>query len=89
MPVDPELLPILEALNGMPRLQEVPLDFLRDGAPPLPTGASTALARVANRKIDTPGGDLLVRIYHPKEVAPLPVLVYFHGGGWVGSLFAG
>lgn len=84
MPVDSELLPILGALNGMPRLQDVPLQFIRDAAPPLPTGAPVAMARVTNRTIETPDGDLPVRIYHPGESAqPLPVLVYYHGGGWV------
>jgi acetyl esterase len=28
-------------------------------------------------------GDLLARIYRPKGAGPFPVLVYFHGGGWV------
>jgi acetyl esterase/lipase len=83
VPVDPELLPILEALKGMPPLQDVPLEFLRRGPQPLPTGVPVAMARVTNRKIDTPGGDLPVRIYHPQEAALLPVLVYYHGGGWV------
>lgn len=83
MPLDPEFLPILEALNGMPRLQDVPLEFLRQGPPPLPTSTPIAMARVTNRKIDTPAGELPVRIYRPREAALLPVLVYFHGGGWV------
>jgi acetyl esterase len=83
VPVDPEFLPILAALNGMPRLQDVPLELLRRGPPPLPTGAPIAMARVTHRKIDTPAGELPVRIYHPQEAALLPVLVYYHGGGWV------
>jgi acetyl esterase len=42
---------------------------------------------VTERTIAGPGGDLLLRIYRPDRPAPLPVLVYFHGGGWVrGSL---
>lgn len=78
---------MLEALNGMPRLQEVPLEVLRQGAPPLPTGAPIAMARVTNLKIDTPCGDLPIRIYYPAQAPLLPVLVYYHGGGWVlGSL---
>jgi acetyl esterase len=84
MPVDSELLPILGALNGMPRLQDVPLHFIREAAPPLPTGAPVEMARVTNRTIETPDGDLPVRIYHPEvSTLPLPVLVYYHGGGWV------
>lgn len=28
-------------------------------------------------------GDLLARVYQPQGQGPFPVLVYFHGGGWV------
>jgi acetyl esterase len=30
-----------------------------------------------------PNGEIPVRIYEPERDRPLPVLVYFHGGGWV------
>jgi acetyl esterase len=33
--------------------------------------------------IPTPAGALPVRIYMPAGVGPFPVVVYFHGGGWV------
>jgi acetyl esterase len=33
--------------------------------------------------IPSPGGDVLARVYTPKGAGPFPVLVYFHGGGWV------
>lgn len=42
-----------------------------------------AVFRVENRAIPGADGDIPVRIYTPKSSAPLPVLVYFHGGGWV------
>ncbi len=38
---------------------------------------------VSHQLIPGPGGDLLARIYKPKGKGPFPVLVYFHGGGWV------
>ena len=38
---------------------------------------------VSHRSIPGPGGDLPVRIYTPKRRGPLPVIVYYHGGGWV------
>jgi acetyl esterase len=51
------------------------------GGPPEP------VARVENRSIPGPAGEIPVRIYAPESGRPLPVLVYFHGGGWViGSL---
>ena len=39
-------------------------------------------ARVENRAVPGPGGDIPVRIYAAAG-DNLPVLVYFHGGGWV------
>lgn len=38
---------------------------------------------VSHQLIPGPGGDLLARIYKPKGNGPFPILVYFHGGGWV------
>ncbi len=29
------------------------------------------------------GGEILARVYTPKGDGPFPVIVYFHGGGWV------
>lgn len=41
------------------------------------------VADVSHRVIPGPGGELLVRLYTPEGTGPFPVLVYFHGGGWV------
>ncbi|MCP4005380.1 MAG: alpha/beta hydrolase [bacterium] len=42
------------------------------------------LAHKENRSIPGPEGDIAVRVYKPRDAAPrLPVLCYFHGGGWV------
>ncbi len=30
-----------------------------------------------------PAGDLPVRIYTPSGTGPFPLIVYYHGGGWV------
>ena len=42
-----------------------------------------AVAKVEDRQIDGPAGKLPIRIYTPKGDGPFPVIVYFHGGGWV------
>lgn len=42
-----------------------------------------AVARVENRTIPGPGGKLPIRIYTPYGQGPFPVIVYYHGGGWV------
>ena len=50
-------------------------------------GAPEALPKVESRRIPGPAGEIPVRIYTPQGSGPFPVLVYFHGGGWViGSL---
>jgi acetyl esterase len=38
---------------------------------------------VEERVIAGPGGELRLRIYRPDGGVGLPVVVYFHGGGWV------
>jgi acetyl esterase len=38
---------------------------------------------VADLTITGPGGDLPLRLYRPVSEGPLPVLLYFFGGGWV------
>lgn len=50
-------------------------------AEPLP------VAKVAERSIPGPGGDIRLRLYWPNGAGPVPAIVYYHGGGHViGSL---
>lgn len=50
-------------------------------APPEP------VARVLERVLPGPGGEIRIRVYAPEAARALPVLTYFFGGGWVlGSL---
>jgi acetyl esterase len=86
MPVDPQLQAILVELNSRPPLREVPLELLRQGSP-LPKEPARPLADVVNRSIQVSAGELPVRIYYPRIGSEMPVLVYYHGGGFVlGSL---
>ncbi|MCH8162448.1 MAG: alpha/beta hydrolase [Chloroflexi bacterium] len=41
------------------------------------------IANVEDRAIPGPAGDIPVRIYTPAGQGPYPILVYYHGGGWV------
>jgi acetyl esterase len=45
-------------------------------------GTGEAVASVVDRLIPGPAGELPIRIYSPVPDEPLPVLVYFFGGGW-------
>jgi acetyl esterase/lipase len=86
MPVDVELQPILATLSGGPSLDQVPLELLRQGSS-IPREQPVAVARVLNRQIHISDGELPVRLYYPRLTGAMPVLVYFHGGGFVlGSL---
>jgi acetyl esterase len=50
-------------------------------------GPGEPVARVEDRLIPAGEGALPIRIYSPDAAGPLPILVYFHGGGWtVGDL---
>jgi acetyl esterase len=49
-------------------------------------GQSTAPEEVASTQditIPGPEGDIPARVYTPEGEGPFPVIVYFHGGGWV------
>jgi acetyl esterase len=46
-------------------------------------GQPKEVAKVDDRKISGPAGDIPVRIYTPAGNSPYGALVYFHGGGWV------
>jgi acetyl esterase len=80
------LLKYINALN-------VPM--FREGVPPdesrlmaknksrMLKGRPPALPSVVNRTIPGPAGEIPVRIYTPVKDTGLPVVVYYHGGGWV------
>ena len=49
-------------------------------------GRSTApqpVAKTQNRSIPGPGGPIPIRVYTPHGIGPFPIVVYYHGGGWV------
>ncbi|HLZ55573.1 MAG TPA: alpha/beta hydrolase [Ktedonosporobacter sp.] len=87
MPLDPQTKTYLDqmaALN-MPALSSLPPDVIRQGiaAQIASAPAGEAVAKVENRSIPGPAGEIPVRIYTPEGTGPFPVLVFFHGGGWV------
>ncbi len=46
-------------------------------------GEPVEMASVHDRSVPSSQGDVRVRVYRPREDGDLPVIVYFHGGGWV------
>ena len=87
MPLDPKARAFMDQLvaAGMPPLESLPvadarrvMESFREMAPP-----GQAVARVEDRRLPGPAGDIPVRVYTPAGDGPRPVLVFFHGGGWV------
>ena len=85
--VDPQFKPFLEGLMHVPGARSFPsVTALREATNAMsgmfpPSG--TKLAKVENRTIPGPDGDVPVRIYTPHGTGPFPVVLYYHGGGWV------
>ena len=92
MPLDPQVVTVLEKMKaaGLPDYSELSAPQARalyiKGAKALESPPE-AVARVANRALPGPRGEIPVRLYTPLEERPLPLLVYYHGGGWtIGNL---
>jgi acetyl esterase len=86
---------IVQVLDAMARAELRPIEAMTPGearaqmeatararkAEPLP------VARVEERMIPGPAGEIRLRLYWPNAAAPVPAIVYYHGGGHViGSL---
>ena len=90
MPLDPQVESFLDRMRelGVPGIGELPPDEARavgDEAAATVFGPVPVVAW-EDRSVPGPAGAIPVRVYRPGD-HPAPVLVYFHGGGWVlGSL---
>src|SRR5262245_12317538 len=86
MPLDPTMKAILDAMPARftPETLALGAAELRRLSKQRPAPASIPqVARVENRRISGPAGEIPVRIYWPEGPGPHPLLVFFHGGGWV------
>ena len=93
--IDPQMQEVLDELasmNAIPIESQPPFNARQL---PLPADAVLSIlskrgepgqelvGSVDHQLIPTPNGDLIARVYTPEGDGPFPVLVYFHGGGWV------
>lgn len=86
MPLDPQARAMLDQLAalGLP-----PMHTLTPEAARVMSAARRSLAQpeevahVTDREVPGPHGPIPIRVYTPQGTGPLPVVVYFHGGGWV------
>ena len=86
MALDPAFRPLLD----MPEMQlkapppEVTPAMMRDLArQAMPPGDPPAVHAVREVRVAGPAGDIPVRIYRPSAASSLPLIVFFHGGGFV------
>lgn len=89
MPLHPQTAAIVEGMAeanaGRPEMHEQSVEEARLGYQALASafGPGPEVADVTNRTIPGPAGEIPVRCYTPAGDGPFPVLVFFHGGGWV------
>jgi acetyl esterase len=89
MAVTPEVQSVLDVIAafGGPALEDQTPEEVRQSFATLNSlGIATKvdMASARDRVIPGPAGDIPVRVYVPTaDPGPRPVLVYFHGGGWV------
>jgi acetyl esterase len=87
MAVTPEVRTVLDALaalGGSPIEEQTPEEVREAYGQFSALGSRAEMASVTDRSCPGTAGDVPVRVYVPTaEPGPRPVLVYFHGGGWV------
>ena len=86
--LNPQIVELLEELQQreIPPIQNLTPTEAREIRNPILAGFGGPKAEVAgveNRTIPGPNGPVPVRIYSPEGNGPFPILVFFHGGGWV------
>jgi acetyl esterase len=85
MPLDPQVKSVLDQMASLPRLEELSVANAREQVERRVAMnlATLPIASVLNRTIQGPGGDLGLRVYTPNGSGPFPLMVFFHGSGFV------
>jgi acetyl esterase len=85
--LDPQVQGLLEAMEakGFKSFEECSVPEAREMLRNFKAleGEPEAVAEVYDLTVPGPAGALPLRVYRPAGATPLPVIVYFHGGGWV------
>ena len=84
----PEIQALLDQMDAWdrPPLEEQSVEqarafHLQDAA--VLNGPAAPVAVVEDQMVPGPAGELPVRVYTPDGSPPFPIVVWFHGGGWV------
>lgn len=87
MGVHPQVQQLLEGLaaEGVPPFEEMTVPQAREATTAFEglQGEPEDVAAITNRTVPGPDGEIPVRIYTPSGEGPFPVVVFYHGGGWV------
>lgn len=89
MPLHPQTEALVKSMaaanEGRPATHELPPDQARAGYRALGNmlGHVPDVTSVEDRTVPGPTGNIPVRVYSPQPDTSLPVVIYFHGGGWV------
>ena len=85
MPLHPQAQAVIEQVNalGLPPAHTVTPEEARANARARPRPSGPEVAKVEDRSVPGPDGDVPVRIYTPEGDGPFPILAWYHGGGWV------
>jgi acetyl esterase len=85
MPVDPQIQALLDLRAKLPPLHSLPVADARRqmAARDIPGLRKPDVGSVVNRDMQGPGGSLPLRIYTPRGEGPFPLMVFFHGSGFV------
>jgi acetyl esterase len=85
MPVDPQIQVLLDRAALLPATHTLSVAAARAQAEARTAflAPPAAVAAVEERRIAGPGGDLRLRIYRPHGNGPFPLLLFFHGSGFV------
>jgi len=85
MPLDPQIQALLDKGTGVPATHTLPVDVARAQyeARTASMARPADIAGARDDMIEGPGRPLRLRIYTPHGPGPFPLLVFFHGSGFV------
>jgi acetyl esterase len=87
MPVHPKIQEMIDQTNRahLPPLRQQSFEQIREAFFKLRllAGEPRPVAKIVNQAIPGPSGNILIRLYYPNEEEKLPILIYFHPGGYV------